>query len=955
MARGIGYNGIVPESSDLSNRVNDNWQDEFYDVGNVIKESISKISILSRDREMLYRIEKDYKAFANGIQSALNEGTYFRQGQKMIDPVTGMSAMNYYVQTSELKNALEAIRSVQGKMYGAHYETRPPEKMDYITGTRTFEGRQAQAKAQLEISRRGGKLLATPTVENPDLYTYMLPFSDKWASGTALDEYLNLMFTGSDALSKFEHEKRASEAEVDLNYAKAKKAEMMKKLSASQTKEAGSVWDEFEKEQQKEEYKALQENSARAKQMAMIDALTASQAKEAGKVWDDFEAEENAKNVRERQREAELRKEEEKKKREEERQKASETMSSKTKRTFLLGQIASMFIILLDLTRRILTNGLAMASQAKQTEMEARNIGSSYGSMLQYNYADRAYGLKEGTTASALFGIQKMFGNPANLDTNALEKLAPIMGSDLEAMAQSGLGRSNPEALLASIMNAFFKAQQEGRNQFGQFVGQEEARRSLYTLLSEISPEIATLFSRMVEANTYGINKGQIGNWQDYLDRNRRITGNLSDTDLKSFTALGEVVDELKAKFSNLVTLFSQSFLLNLSGFIDRINNLGWGKSPEEDIESKESIQKKLKARRDTIGASQVSRESLLLSTLSEYGASGNLAQIISDVEKPDSFVNSSEYTAEEKERIKKNKKALSMMYAYSPMSKDMLIQYVLFNKAMEDIETELHKDKPSYMEYALSDEGIIAGQRDYTGALSKAMWTGDLWFSGATVTDFWEMAVKEKSYYDNLNTLERLMSVHDPVKSAQLYSAYRTYMDKFATNPETKDYEDFNLAMLQLYKKYEKDNKGSLSKQDLFEFSADEENQLLAYIMLMTGSVKTGKKNKTGSTALDLYRTSSVLEGLYEADRSTIANLESDFLVSQGNNALANLGNTGFTITPVGGGIFTIRFVADVNGKEVEKEYKGVPLKGRYEEGIEYSPEGLQERYNSGNNQNSY
>ena len=917
MARGIDYNGIVPESSDLSDRVHrlgsqDNWRDEFYDVGHLIKESISKISVLSQDREMLYRIDKDYKAFAKGIQSALNEGSYFRQGQKTVDPLTGTSAIEYYVQTSELKNVMEALRSVQGKMYGADYTIRPPVQMDYITGTRTFEGKQSQAKAQYEIGRRGGKLLATPTVENPDLYTYMLPFSDKWAQGTALDDYLNFIFTDSDALSKFEHSKRASEAEVDLNYAKAKKAEMMKKLSASQ-------------------------------------------AREAGKIWDDFEAEENAKNVKARQREAELRKEEEKKKREEERQRASETMSSKTKRTFILGQIASMFVILLDLTRRILSNGLTMASQAKQTEMEARNIGSSYGSMLQYNYADRAYGLKEGTTASALFGIQKMFGNPANLDTNALGKLALIMGSDVGAMVQSGLGGRNPEALLASIMNTFFKAQQEGRNQFGQFVGQEEARRSLYTLLSEISPEIATLFSRMIEANTYGINKGQIGSWQDYLDLNRRITGNLSDTDLKSFTALGEVVDELKAKFSNFVTLFSQSFLLNLSGFIDRINNLGWGKSSEEDIESKESIQKKLKARRDTIGASQVSRESLLLSTLSEYGASGNLAQIISDVEKPDSFVNSSEYTAEEKERIKKNKKALSMMYAYSPMSKDMLIQYVLFNKAMEDIETELHKDKPAYMEYALSDEGIIAGQRDYTGALSKAMWTGDLWFSGATFTDFWEMAVKEKSYYDNLNTLERLMSVHDPVKSAQLYSAYRTYMDKFATNPDTKDYEDFNLAMLQLYKKYEKENKTSLSKQDLFEFSADEENQLLAYIMLMTGNVKTGKKNKTGSTALDLYRTSSVLEGLYEADRSTIANLESDFLVSQGDNALANLGNTGFTVTPVGGGMFTIKFVADVNGKEVEKEYKDVPLKGRYEEGIEYSPEGLQERYNSGNNQNSY
>lgn len=922
MARGIDYNGIVPESSDLSDRVHrsgsqNNWRDEFYDVGHLIKESISKISVLSQDREMLYRIDKDYKAFAKGIQSALNEGSYFRQGQKTVDPLTGTSAIEYYVQTSELKNVMEALRSVQGKMYGADYTIRPPVQMDYITGTRTFEGKQSQAKAQYEIGRRGGKLLSTPTVENPDLYTYMLPFSDKWAQGTALDDYLNFIFTDSDALSKFEHNKRASEAEVDLNYAKAKKAEMMKKLSASQAKEASSIWDEFESEENAKRNRDIETNYQ--------STLRVQQA-----------------NAR---RDAEVQKEEEKKKREEERQRASEGMSSKTKRAFLLGQIASMFTILLDLTRRILSNGLTMASQAKQTEMEARNIGSSYGSMLQYNYADRAYGLKEGTTASALFGIQKMFGNPANLDTNALGKLALIMGSDVGAMVQSGLGGRNPEALLASIMNAFFKAQQEGRNQFGQFVGQEEARRSLYTLLSEVSPEIATLFSRMVEANTYGIYKGQVGSWQDYLDLNRRITGNLSDTDLKSFTALGEVVDELKAKFSNFVTLFSQSFLLNLSGFIDRINNLGWGKSPEESLESKKEVIDKLKARRSEIESSQRLRESTLLSTLSEYGASGDMAQILRDIEEPDDFWNMSEYSAEEKERIKSNKRAMSRMYAYNPLSKNMMIQYALFNRAIANINRELGRENPVYKEFGLSDTGILDSQKDYTGALLNPAWT-DTWFTGVSLTDFWETAVLGKSYSGNLEDLNVLMANQDPTRILKLQSAYADFMANYAFKEGTSDYKDFQKAMKQLYGKYKKGG----GKNTLEDFSADEVNRLLAFILLMTGEVK-----KTGNTARLLYSESSMLGGLYESDLSTIANLGSEFILSQGDNALANLSNTGFTVTPVGGGMFTIRFVADVNGKEVEKEYKDVPLKGRYEEGIEYSPEGLQERYNSGNNQNSY
>lgn len=1004
MANEIGYNGI---STNSSGRSGSGSSDDFFEIGKTVQESISKITLLAdaKTNEMLQRLDKDYKAFARGIQSALNDTSYFREGVKAVDPKSGRSYMEYYVQTSELENAMSAVRYLKSKLEAQNvmYETRPPQQMDYITGTRTFEGKQAQAKALYEIARKGGKLLPSPTADNPDQYTYMIPFSTSWAKGVGETDYLNYIFGDSDALSKMEHDRRVSEAEVDRNYAKAKKVEMMSKLSLSQRKEAGGVWEQFEreqaqednaklrdnyalskqmqlmdamsamqskeaegvwadfeKEQAKESALALRDNYARAKQMKLMDAMSASQAKEAGSVWDEFEAGEERNRQRDievnyqankrvkrenAQKEAEERREQEKKQRELERQQAKDSLTSKAKRMFLLGQIASMFTVLLDLTRRILANGLAMASDAKRTEREARNIGSSYASMLQYNYADMAYGLPEGTTSSALFAIQKMFGDPANLDTKALGQLAMVMGNAVGDAVQSGLGGKNPEKLMEMIMDAFMKAQQSGVNQFGQQVGKEEARRNLYTLLSEISPEIATLFSRAVEANDFGINKGRINTWQDYLDINRRIQGGMSNEDVKAFSTLGEVVDQLKAKFNNLKNMITQEFILNLGGVIDRINNAKWGKSGAEQLDSRQATIDNLLARRNEILASQGNRKGTLESALGEYGATGTLEQIMQDVDEAPDFWNTANYPPEVKARIQKNKKAVARFYANNPLAKSLFIQYQAYGKAVEAIDKELRSDDPAYNAFTLSDEGIASNQEWYSGTLLNPDWTSD-YFEGVSLTDFWENAVSGETYNDNVRAFTQLMSTQNPMRVAKLKNAYAEFMAHYASKEGTKDAKDFTKAMAQLYKSYTKGG-GTLS---LADFSNSDTNKMLAYILLMTGGVR-----KASNTAGFVYGESSVVSGVYDSDLPTISNLGGQFLTEQGDKAIGSLQNLGFSIIPNGGGIFTIKFVADVNGEKVEKDYKNVQLSGKYENGIEYQSDGTVERVNAGANNMGY
>lgn len=961
MANEIGYNGI---STNGSGRSGSGSSDDFFEIGKTVQESISKITLLAdaKTNEMLQRLDKDYKAFARGIQSALNDTSYFREGVKAVDPKSGRSYMEYYVQTSELENAMSAVRYLKSKLdaQNVKYETRPPQQMDYITGTRTFEGKQAQAKALYEITRKGGKLLPSPTADNPDQYTYMIPFSTSWAKGVGETDYLDYIFGDSDALSKIEHDRRASEAEVDRNYAKAKKAEMMNKLSLTQQKEAGGVWEQFEKEQKQQELAQLKDNYAKAKQMQLMDAMSVSQAKEAGAVWDEFEAGEERDRQRDievnyqankrikrenAQKEAEERREQEKKQRELERQQAKDSLTSKAKRMFLLGQIASMFTVLLDLTRRILSNGLAMASDAKRTEREARNIGSSYASMLQYNYADMAYGLPEGTTSSALFAIQKMFGDPANLDTKALGQLAMIMGNSVGDAVQSGLGGKNPEKLMEMIMDAFMKAQQSGVNQFGQQVGKEEARRNLYTLLSEISPEIATLFSRAVEANDFGINKGRVNTWQDYLNINRRIQGGMSDADLKAFSTLGEVVDQLKAKFKNLKDMITQNFLLNLGGVIDRINNANWGKNGAEQLEGRQKTIDDLINRRNEILATQGNRKGTLESALGEYGASGSLEQIMADVDEAPDFWNTANYPPEVKARIQKNKKAVARFYANNPLAKSLLIQYQAYGKAVEAIDKELRSDDPAYNAFTLSDEGIASNQEWYSGTLLNPDWTSD-YFEGVSLTDFWENAVSGDTYNANARAFAQLMSTQNPIRVAKLKNAYAEFMTHYASKEGTKDAKDFAKAMSQLYKSYTKGG-GTLS---LEKFSDSETNKMLAYILLMTGGVR-----KAGKTAEAVYGESSVLSGVYDSDLPTISNIGGQFLTEQGDKAIGSLQNLGFSIIPSGGGVFTLKFVADVNGQQVEKEYKGIRLSGDYEGGVEYQSDGTAERVNAGANNMSY
>ena len=979
MAKEIGFNGLSTDR--FGSGSSSGSSDDFFEVGKVVQESISKITLLAdaKTNEMLQRLDKDYKAFAKGIQSALNDTSYFREGVKAVDPRSGKSYMEYYVQTSELENAMSAVRYLKSKLDAQNviYETRPPQQMDYITGTRTFEGRQAQAKALYEISRKGGKLLPSPTADNPDLYTYMLPFGSDWARGVAEDDYLNFIFSDSDALSKLEHNKRATEAEVDRNYAKAKKADMMKKLSLSQTKEAGGVWDKFEQEQKQMELASMKDNYALAKQMQLMDSLSLSQAKEAGGVWDDFEAEEDRKHQKDleanyqankrikrenAQKDADERRAQEKRQREEEQKKARESLASKAVTAFALSKIVGMFTVLLDLTRRILANGLAMASDAKRTEREARNIGSTYGAMLQYNYSDMALGLQEGTTPNALFTIQKLFGNTANIDEKALGKLALVMGNSVGDFVLSGQGGKNPEKLMEMIIDAFLKAQSEGVNQFGQQVGKEEARRALYTLLSEVSPEIATIFSRAVEANMYGVNKGRVNSYQDLLNANRRIQGELGDSDLASFTTLGEVIDQLKAKFENLKNMITENFIINLGGVIDRINNANWGKNEVEQLTGKQEVLDKIAGRRKKLVADRETQEGMVLATLQsqfELDDDVTLQELIDDANESPSLYGSLGYTPKQIERKAKNKMAYNAILANNPILLGIIRSYIAKGNVLAEMQKEVEtKEYPAYMASQWSDEEIERQAKNGVLPAYQPYWS-DNYFGGTSEMDFWENVLQYEGlglgYGETANEAIAYASFRTgqrPSIVRKFDSGYAEYMKAEIerakqTGQETKELKNYREALLDAYmdnlrakgidiKNWKKNNKDILARPE--DFLADTENEgdlfsRLAFIRLLYWGAYKGKKTTANefyteaSTNLP-YDMDSVNNYLYKRDENTLSTYFNRYIEELGNRAVGTLSEGTATVHPLGGGLFTLEFNATINGEKMEtKEFKNIQL----------------------------
>lgn len=203
---------------------------------------------------------------------------------------------------------------------------------------------------------------------------------------------------------------------------------------------------------------------------------------------------------------APARKEEERKQKEEEKKQKKEEQEDKKAREassrVLHGAIIKVIAVLTgiaDITRRILSAVIDFATQAQKDMIQAHNLGMSYETVRAFRNTEIAHGMREGVLTEGVSDIQSKFGNITKLDEKAIEDLAVVMGGKVKEMVNVALNEQSPEKAMGMVLDTFMEKANAGYNSVGQYVGEQNARRELYSYLLRISPAWAEIFATMQE------------------------------------------------------------------------------------------------------------------------------------------------------------------------------------------------------------------------------------------------------------------------------------------------------------------------------------------------------------------------------------------------------------------------------------------------------------------------
>lgn len=461
---------------------------------------------------------------------------------KEIDAVTGQAIRTMYIPKELEQQALGVMNAVKLQRSGAGANdsniSMQTAQAHLIETTREIKGTKAQQYAKEELLSVGGTIKHTAGSSNKDLMTTYIPVMDSdFSSLSARDRasYIRGLTPLSNKASIAEQKKR--------------------------------TLDETEKAEEERITEAYRRKKATDRENARFTAQS-----------------ERAFNREIREREKEEREEE------------KEKIQSRKAMVGRVGKIATAITALLDVTRRILTSVLSFGSEVSKDTTKARTLELGYSAIRNATYLDIATGLGEGTTLQAQEDLRSKFGNTAKLDTESLKWLAMVMGDEVANMVQSGLGGENPAKLMERILDDFYKRQQAGQDQYGNYVGQDKARRALVTLLDSVSPNIARIFERMIDEQSA---RGGITSYRDFQARYLPASGGLGGAEWEQIKLLGDEANNLKADFKNLSTIIKGSLLLSIQGLVSWIKGLGLGKTAEEKWESEQEARAGLVAIRE--------------------------------------------------------------------------------------------------------------------------------------------------------------------------------------------------------------------------------------------------------------------------------------------------------------------------------------------------------------------
>ena len=432
------------------------------------------------NRSDLKRVDSDIANIFKGAKSSISKNDFISTRNKVIDESTGKMITEII---TEAKNALNVSSAINSKISEISIRAGRNNPLYALTntqgisigsvsGTKTLHTAEAVRLARTSLESSGGILKHTPTVKNPDKYTYTVPF-EQVGNKNAEEKFKSNIF-----------------------------------------KEANSLSDVYIR---------------RKNQKSPIRIFS------------------------------------------------------------LLTKILGVLTIGFDIVRRILSLVTEQGKMAVRTSTIAHNLGTNYQQARQIESAERVSGLETGTITGAISDVQSMFGNITNIDEGALETLALIMGSKIEDLVQSGIGGSNPEILVGEIIDAWNERASTGYNSVGEYVGEAQARRELYSLLNKVSPQLASIFALMQEQRTdeaslyKNLASGKFSDWVNGLSNvNRYPVNTIGEGLLKEVSQYANNVNDLIEQLKHGIAI---TFAEPAIAVLRSISNIRWGMTGKNNLD----------------------------------------------------------------------------------------------------------------------------------------------------------------------------------------------------------------------------------------------------------------------------------------------------------------------------------------------------------------------------------
>lgn len=483
---------------------------------------------------------------------------------------------------------------------------------------------------------------------------------------------------------------------------------------------------------------------------------------------------------------------EDKKAREEQAQREEQAKEAESSRKRSLGAVLKIWAgitILADIARRILTAVLDKASKERSDFIGGASLGVSAVDVRNYRNIEKAKGLPEGSFMGFLSDLQTNFGDPRNINREALEEIAPYIPEAIVPLVQAG--KMNLQELAKIILDKAQSLIEEGKDWSGEEVGVTESRRSILTSIGRFSPHAKAIAENMVDTDLYGVFAGQAKGVDAYLEAGLGAKTKFTETELAQYKEIVQLVDGIKGQFKSIQDDIMTDIVRSFSGIVNWLYNLDIGKSEEnkleDQIERQERVEQSkvemmdIKATMRTLIASSL--EGLDLASLGDKNFSDVDSMLSYMVKKPQAFLS----------KLQSDKKYASLKNLLS--SEDVLAMLGAYKIAEESYqELDEQSQKPldeisyKYSEYTQAGMAGRAKSDSFIQALRQRATPWEVQQYAMSKNKYYKPVVAEPNPFDDFGeVLTYIQEASDKNEEAWRDERMKSALDAFATRLQEK------------------------------------------------------------------------------------------------------------------------------------------------------------------------